>query len=41
MAVERVIGGLEKEFKGDPKQREVVAVHECGHGVISWYLEGA
>ena len=42
MAVERIIGGLElKKKKVDKRQEEVVAVHESGHGVVGWYLEGA
>ena len=40
MAVERVIGGVEIP-KGDGETRKVVAVHESGHGVVSWFLEGA
>ena len=41
MAVERVVGGLEKKRKDNADERRVVAVHESGHGVVSWYLEGA
>lgn len=40
-AVERVIGGLEKKRNVDVDERRIVAVHESGHGVVSWFLEGA
>ena len=40
-AVERVIGGIERRKFGDQKLRRTVAVHESGHGVVSWFLEGA
>jgi AFG3 family protein len=42
LAVEKVIAGIEKRM--DETQldtRKVVAVHEAGHGVVSWFLEGA
>ena len=41
MAVERVIGGLEKKSSVSEEERKTVAVHESGHGVISWFLKGA
>lgn len=40
MAVERVIGGLEKKRIVTEEERRTVAVHESGHGVVSWFLEG-
>ena len=40
MAVERVIGGLEKKRIPSEDERRVVAIHESGHGVVSWFLEG-
>ena len=40
MAVERVIGGLEKKRIVSEEERKVVAIHESGHGVVSWFLEG-
>jgi len=40
MAVERVIGGLEKKSLMTKEERRVVAVHESGHAVVSWFLEG-
>ena len=42
MAVEKVIGGIEKRMDDSGLDtRKVVAVHEAGHGVVSWFLEGA
>ena len=41
MAVERIIGGVEKKKKGNTEERKIVAVHESGHGVVAWFLEGA
>jgi AFG3 family protein len=40
-ASERVIGGLEKTKKLSKEEREIVATHESGHAVASWFLEGA
>ena len=40
MAVERVIGGLEKSSSMTREQKKVVAIHESGHGVVSWFLKG-
>lgn len=42
MAVERVIAGLEKKSPSsqDPETKRTVAIHESGHGVVSWFLEG-
>lgn len=39
-AVERVIGGLEKKMRTDMEMKRTVAIHECGHGVVSWFLKG-
>jgi AFG3 family protein len=42
LATERMIGGVEKRsMMVTPEVRKVVAYHECGHGVASWFLEGA
>ena len=41
LAVERVIGGLETKRPVELEERRTVAIHECGHGVVSWFLEGA
>lgn len=41
-AIERVIGGLEKQDKVlSPKDRNTVAFHEAGHAVVGWFLEHA
>ncbi len=38
-ARDRVIGGLERKSKIiSPKEKEIVAYHEAGHAVASWYL---
>lgn len=40
-AIERVIAGLEKKNKViNPKEKKVVAYHECGHAIVSWLMEG-
>lgn len=41
MATERIIAGVEKKKLGNEVEEKVVAVHESGHGVVSWFLEGA
>lgn len=38
-AVERVIAGLEKSGRQNPEARRLVAIHESGHGVVSWFLK--
>ncbi|MEQ5792476.1 ATP-dependent zinc metalloprotease FtsH [Muricauda sp. NFXS6] len=39
-ARDRVIGGMERKNKIiSQKEREIVAYHEAGHAVASWYLE--
>lgn len=41
-AIDRVIGGLEKKNKIiSPQEKEIVAYHEAGHAVTSWFLEHA
>lgn len=40
MATERVIAGLEKKRIISEEERKVVAVHESGHAIASWFLEG-
>lgn len=40
MATERVIAGLEKKRIPNEEERRVVAYHESGHAVASWFLEG-
>lgn len=41
MATERVLGGVERKTLVTAEERKVVAVHESGHGVVSWFLKGA
>ena len=39
-ARDRVIGGLERKSKIiSPKEKVIVAHHEAGHAVVSWYLK--
>lgn len=39
-ARDRVIGGLERKSKIiSPKEKEIIAHHEAGHAVVSWYLK--
>ena len=40
MASERVIAGLEKKKIVSEMDRKIVAIHESGHAIISWFLEG-
>ena len=40
VATERVIGGLEKKSNQVDEQKKIVAYHESGHAVVSWFLEG-
>jgi AFG3 family protein len=40
MASERVLAGLEKKKIVSEEERRIVAVHESGHAVVSWFLEG-
>jgi AFG3 family protein len=39
-ASERVMAGLEKKRIVSEEERRVVAHHEAGHAVVSWFLEG-
>lgn len=39
-ARDRVVGGLERKSKIiSPGEKKIVAYHEAGHAVVSWYLE--
>ncbi|NER16805.1 ATP-dependent zinc metalloprotease FtsH [Spongiivirga citrea] len=39
-ARDRIVGGLERKGKLiSPKEKRIVAYHEAGHAVVSWYLE--
>jgi AFG3 family protein len=38
-AIERVVGGLErKHMPITPEERNVIAHHEAGHAIVSWFL---
>lgn len=38
-AVERVVGGLEKRTQViAPREKQIVAYHECGHALVGWLL---
>jgi AFG3 family protein len=42
LAIERVIGGLEKKTRIlSPNEKAIVAHHEAGHAVAGWFLEHA
>jgi cell division protease FtsH len=42
MAIDRVIGGLEKKNKLiSPEEKRVIAYHEAGHAISGWFLEHA
>ena len=41
MAVEKIIAGVEKKRSENMEQKKTVAIHESGHGVVSWFLEYA
>ena len=41
MATERLIGGIEKKNIVSSQEKKIVSVHESGHAVVSWFLEGA
>jgi AFG3 family protein len=34
------LAGLEKKKIISESERKIVAVHESGHAVVSWFLEG-
>ena len=40
-AIEKVLAGIEKEKLDNEQDEQVVAVHESGHAVASWFSEGA
>jgi AFG3 family protein len=41
LSSERVIGGVERKGFVSLEEKKTVAYHECGHAVVSWFLEGA
>lgn len=40
LASERIMAGLEKSSKLSEEERKIIAYHEAGHAVASWFLEG-
>ena len=40
MASERLVGGLVRNNELSEDEVKVIAVHESGHAVMSWFLEG-
>jgi AFG3 family protein len=38
MATERLIGGIEKRGIVSSQEKKIVAIHESGHAVVSWFL---
>ena len=40
IAAERVMAGMKKNKVMSEKERKTVAIHESGHAVVSWFLEG-
>jgi AFG3 family protein len=38
VAAERVMAGLERKTLVDKEEEKIVAVHESGHAVVSWFL---
>lgn len=41
MANDRVLSGTEKKSLMTPEERKIVAYHESGRAVVSWFVEGA
>ena len=41
MATERLIGGIQKKGIISSQEKKIVSIHESGHAVVSWFLEGA
>jgi AFG3 family protein len=39
MAIERVIGGIEKKTVMTLDEKKIIAYHEAGHAVAGWFLE--
>ena len=40
-AVDRIIGGLEKNKIITKQEKKTIAYHEAGHATVSWMLEHA
>jgi len=41
MAIERVIGGIEKKTVMTQDEKKIISYHESGHAVAGWFLENA
>lgn len=39
MAVERIMAGLERKTLINASEKRIVAIHESGHAIASWFLE--
>ena len=39
-ATEKVIAGIEVKSASFEEQKEIIAIHECGHAIASWFLPG-
>jgi len=39
MAVERIMAGLERKTLINESEKRIVAIHESGHAIASWFLE--
>jgi AFG3 family protein len=39
MAAERIMAGLERKTLVNDSEKKIVAVHESGHAVASWFLK--
>lgn len=40
LSAERVIAGLERKKLISEEEKKIVAYHESGHAVVSWFVEG-
>lgn len=40
LATERILAGYEKTTIIGEKEKNIVAYHESGHAVVSWFLKG-
>jgi AFG3 family protein len=40
-AADRVIAGLERKKTCTDEEEKIIAYHESGHAVVSWFLEGS
>ena len=40
LSSERMLAGLERKKIITPEEKKVIAYHEAGHAVVSWFLKG-